>query len=184
MLNRGLMSLAHNALRPVVAVIGTTGVGKSQLAVHLAKSLQDAQLPVSKGLVLSADSMQLYKGLDVITNKVTTEEMEGIEHWGLNLISPENEGSWVVGKWCSEAAAKVCFALRHGPLLTWSRSRGRPKRFYRSYAVEHTTLSSTFSSHLVISPWKWPRRNPTYCDGDRLILARRWMVCHLHRGDY
>jgi len=93
-------------LRPLVAVIGTTGVGKSQLAVSLARSLRDASGP-SKSVILSADSMQLYKGLDVITNKVTAEEMGGVEHWGLDIVTPGQGGSWEVGKWCGEADRKV-----------------------------------------------------------------------------
>ncbi|BEJ16322.1 hypothetical protein CspHIS471_0509270 [Cutaneotrichosporon sp. HIS471] len=88
--------------RQVVAVIGTTGVGKSNLAVSLCKSLSSLE-PASSGKVLSADSMQLYKGMDLITNKVTVEEQGGIEHWGLGVIQPGQERSWEVGKWCSEA---------------------------------------------------------------------------------
>lgn len=85
-------------MRNVVAVIGTTGVGKSQLAVSLAQHVgsQDA-------FILSADSMQLYKGLDVITNKVTEEEQGGIRHWGLDIVQPGSGPSWEVGKWCGEA---------------------------------------------------------------------------------
>ena len=94
--------MSNSPLRSLVAVIGTTGVGKSQLAVSLARSL----LP-SPAIVLSADSMQLYKGLDVITNKVSEEEKHGIEHWGLDLVEPGQESSWEVGKWCNEAGEKV-----------------------------------------------------------------------------
>lgn len=90
-------------LRHVVAVIGTTGVGKSQLAISLARSLAP-----SSAVIISADSMQLYKGLDIITNKVTEEEKQGVEHWGLDIVQPGAGGSWNLGKWCSEAGKKVC----------------------------------------------------------------------------
>ncbi|RSH87237.1 hypothetical protein EHS25_003146 [Saitozyma podzolica] len=97
--------------RPIVAVIGTTGVGKSQLAVSLAQSIGNRPSPVagpsrSAGIVLSADSMQLYKGLDVITNKVTLDEMGGVEHWGLDVVQPGQGESWELGKWCTEAERK------------------------------------------------------------------------------
>lgn len=91
---------AATAPRTVVAVIGTTGVGKSDLAVALA--LSRARASATASTVLSADSMQLYKGLDVITNKMTVEEMRGVRHWGLDLVKP-GEGSWEVGRWCAEA---------------------------------------------------------------------------------
>lgn len=106
-----------------MAVIGTTGVGKSQLAVSLAQSFnlsRSSRLDLSNdenekrpAVILSADSMQLYTGLDVITNKVTVEEMGGIEHWGLNMVTPGEGKSWEVGKWCNEANAKVgnCLAV-------------------------------------------------------------------------
>ncbi|WVW84064.1 hypothetical protein I302_106092 [Kwoniella bestiolae CBS 10118] len=113
------MSTPHIAKqRPVVAVIGTTGVGKSNLAVALAQSLgrsprtaNGSGIPLDgapyPAVVLSADSMQLYKGLDVITNKVTEEEKGGVEHWGLDMVSPGQGGSWEVGKWCNEADKKI-----------------------------------------------------------------------------
>ncbi|WVR06929.1 hypothetical protein IAU60_003965 [Kwoniella sp. DSM 27419] len=119
------MSSTSDRLRPIVAVIGTTGVGKSQLAVSLAQSLRstnphESDLSLAGGslrrevrrgpssaVVLSADSMQLYKGLDVITNKVTEEERGGIEHWGLDMVTPGQGGSWEVGRWCTEADRKL-----------------------------------------------------------------------------
>ncbi|WVQ80798.1 hypothetical protein IAT38_002904 [Cryptococcus sp. DSM 104549] len=95
-------------LRPVVAVIGTTGVGKSQLAVSLAQSLRSSgrsspRTLIHPAVILSADSMQLYKGLDVITNKVTAEEMGGVPHWGLDVVDVGEGGSWDVGRWCNGA---------------------------------------------------------------------------------
>lgn len=102
--------------RPVVAVVGTTGVGKSQLAVSLAQSLRDSD-EYQNAVVLSADSMQLYCGLDVITNKVTEKEKGGVEHWGLDVVRPGHGGSWELGTWCTEAKKKVGRLLSMASLI-------------------------------------------------------------------
>ncbi|XP_071837581.1 tRNA dimethylallyltransferase-like isoform X2 [Apostichopus japonicus] len=65
---------------PVVVILGATGTGKSKLAVEIAKRFQ--------GDIISADSMQVYKGLDIITNKVTEEEQDGVPHHLLGVVSP------------------------------------------------------------------------------------------------
>ena len=63
----------------VVFVIGPTGVGKSKLGIEIAKQFE--------GEVISMDSMQVYKSLDILTNKVTDEETEGIPHHMLSIGS-------------------------------------------------------------------------------------------------
>ena len=75
--------------RDVVAVIGSTGTGKSQLAVDLARHA--AQHLGMHAEAISADSMQTYVGLDVITNKADASEMEGIPHHLLSFLSPGQE---------------------------------------------------------------------------------------------
>ncbi|EIW70385.1 hypothetical protein TREMEDRAFT_28696, partial [Tremella mesenterica DSM 1558] len=111
-----MFNMNSSRLRDIVAVIGTTGSGKSQLAVSLARSLDtlpsyvasptDTRTIPTKAVVLSADSMQLYRGLDVITNKASVEEQCGVEHWGMNMVSP-GEPSWELGRWCLEAGTKI-----------------------------------------------------------------------------
>ena len=66
---------------PVVAVGGPTASGKTAFSVQLAKRLG--------GEVVSADSMQIYKGLDVGTAKATKEEMEGVPHHLMDFLPPE-----------------------------------------------------------------------------------------------
>lgn len=66
---------------PVVAVVGPTATGKTALGVALAEQFG--------GEVISADSMQIYKGLDVGTAKVTTEETHGIPHHGVDILEPD-----------------------------------------------------------------------------------------------
>lgn len=66
---------------PVVAVVGPTATGKTALGVVLAQHFS--------GEVISCDSMQIYKGLDVGTAKVTPEETCGIPHHGVDILTPD-----------------------------------------------------------------------------------------------
>ena len=87
------------SLRPVVAICGTTGVGKSKLAVELA-------LRIAEGAaVINADAMQVYDGLDIITNKISREEMKGVPHLLMGFKKPGEQ--YVVGQWVEEAANAV-----------------------------------------------------------------------------
>lgn len=66
----------------VVQIIGTTGVGKSQLSIALAKYFH--------GEIINSDSMQVYKGLDIITNKHPEKDREGIPHHLLGFLDTED----------------------------------------------------------------------------------------------
>ena len=65
----------------MLAVVGPTATGKTALGVALARHFS--------GEVISADSMQLYKGLDVGTAKVTPDETHGIPHHAVDLLTPD-----------------------------------------------------------------------------------------------
>jgi len=67
--------------KKVIAVVGPTSSGKTALGIYLAKKLG--------GEVISADSRQVYKGLDVGTGKVTKKEMAGVPHHLLSVASPK-----------------------------------------------------------------------------------------------
>ena len=70
-----------NKKHPVLAVVGPTASGKTALGVALAEQFG--------GEIISADSMQIYKGLDVGTAKVTPEETRGIPHHGVDILQPD-----------------------------------------------------------------------------------------------
>lgn len=58
--------------------------------------------------VINADSMQIYQGLDIITNKVTEEEMEGVPHRLLGVVDPRSgERGWGMAKWVARALEEV-----------------------------------------------------------------------------
>ncbi|XP_028255233.1 tRNA dimethylallyltransferase isoform X2 [Parambassis ranga] len=64
----------------LVVILGATGTGKSKLAIEIGKRLQ--------GEIISADSMQVYHGLDIITNKVTAEELAQCRHHMISFVDP------------------------------------------------------------------------------------------------
>ncbi|CAG0901549.1 unnamed protein product [Cyprideis torosa] len=68
---------------PLIIVMGATGTGKSKLGIDLAHHFG--------GEVISADSMQVYRGLDIVTAKVTQEEMKGVTHHLLGYLDPLEE---------------------------------------------------------------------------------------------
>jgi tRNA dimethylallyltransferase len=70
-------------MKKVLIIIGPTASGKSAVAIKLAKKLN--------GEVISADSRQVYKGLDIGTGKVTKKEMRGIPHHLLDVIDPKKQ---------------------------------------------------------------------------------------------
>ena len=67
--------------KKLIVILGPTASGKSGLAVKLAKKFN--------GEIISADSRQVYKGMDIGTGKVTKKEMEGIFHYLLDVVSPK-----------------------------------------------------------------------------------------------
>ncbi len=66
----------------IVAIGGATATGKSALAVELARRIG--------GEIISADSMQIYQGMDIGTAKITEAEKGGIPHYLIDIISPKN----------------------------------------------------------------------------------------------
>ena len=70
---------------PVIAVVGPTGSGKSDLAVELALALD--------GEVINADAMQFYRGMDIGTAKITDAERRGVPHHLLDILDVTQEAS-------------------------------------------------------------------------------------------
>ena len=68
--------------KPMIVLTGPTAVGKTALSIELAKKIN--------GAIISADSMQVYKYMDIGSAKVTVDEMDGIKHY---LIDEKEKGS-------------------------------------------------------------------------------------------
>ena len=90
----------------IICVVGPTASGKTALAVELAK--------FTKGEVVSCDSMQIYRRMDIGTAKPTIAEMEGIPHHMVGIAEPTE--NWSVAKYVAEADKRVQDILDRGKL--------------------------------------------------------------------
>ncbi|MBT1035093.1 tRNA (adenosine(37)-N6)-dimethylallyltransferase MiaA [Canibacter sp. lx-45] len=75
---------------PVITVIGATGVGKSGFAINLAQKLRAANI---RAEIINADSMQLYRGMDIGTAKLPLAQRAGVMHHMLDVLEPNAEAT-------------------------------------------------------------------------------------------
>jgi tRNA dimethylallyltransferase len=92
---------------PLIIIVGPTATGKSDLAVRIARK----GIKGIKGEVISADSRQVYKGLDIGTGKITKREMKGVAHHLLDVADPRIPANsprrFNVEKWRAMAARAI-----------------------------------------------------------------------------
>jgi tRNA dimethylallyltransferase len=96
----------QETINKVLFIIGPTAVGKSKLAIELAKKLN--------GEIISADSMQVYIGMDIGTAKPSREELEEIPHHLINLIAPDKP--WSVSDFVNNAKSLIDDIAKKGKL--------------------------------------------------------------------
>ena len=82
----------------ILVLAGPTAVGKTELSIRLAKALN--------GEIVSTDSMQIYKGMDIGSAKITEEEMQGVKHHMLDVVEPDKAFSVADYKEMAEKAIK------------------------------------------------------------------------------
>ena len=80
-----------------IVILGPTGSGKTGVSIKIAKAID--------GEIISADSRAIYKDMDIGTAKPTKEEMDGIPHYGLDLVKPGER--FTVADWKAYAEAKI-----------------------------------------------------------------------------
>ena len=95
--------------KPLVVIAGATATGKSALAVNIAK--------IIGGEIISADSMQVYKFMDVGTAKVTEEEMCGIKHYLLDCLNPNESCDALRYKTLALEAMDEIYKNGHIPII-------------------------------------------------------------------
>ncbi|XP_027109642.2 adenylate isopentenyltransferase 5, chloroplastic-like isoform X2 [Coffea arabica] len=88
----------------VIFIMGATGTGKSRLSIDLA-----TQIPAE---IINSDKIQVYKGLDIVTNKVTEKEREGVPHHLLGEVEPDSD--FTTRDFCYEALSAIDRILDSG----------------------------------------------------------------------
>lgn len=84
-------------IKDVIIITGPTAVGKSEIAVEIAKTVG--------GEIISADSMQIYRGLNVGSGKITPEEMQGVKHYLLDIKSINQ--TYSVAEFCEDCKKTI-----------------------------------------------------------------------------
>lgn len=93
----------------LVIVAGPTAVGKSDFAVKLARKIN--------GEIISADSMQVYKGMDIGSAKITLEEMQGVPHHLIDILDPTKDFNVAVFKDLAKEAANDILKRGKVPII-------------------------------------------------------------------
>lgn len=96
-------------MKNLVILTGPTAVGKTSLSINLAKAIN--------GEIISADSMQIYKGMDIGTAKIMPEEMDGVTHHLIDVIDPTEDFHVVRFKEMVEAAIEEIYAKGKVPVI-------------------------------------------------------------------
>ena len=87
--------------KPLIIIAGPTATGKSDTAIELAKQIG--------GAVISADSMQVYRGCDIGSAKIMPDEMQGIDHYLIDCLDPKDEFHVVAfAKMAKDAMEQIC----------------------------------------------------------------------------
>lgn len=96
--------------RPLVVLTGPTAVGKTALSIQFAKAMQ--------GEIISADSMQVYRGMDIGSAKIKKAEMDGVPHHLIDILEPEDAFNVMLFQQLAKKAVEGIYERGHIPILT------------------------------------------------------------------
>lgn len=99
-----------NDKKPLIILTGPTAVGKSALSIKLAKAID--------GEIISADSMQVYRHMDIGSAKITRKQMEGIPHHLIDILEPYEEFNVAMFKALAKEAIQAIYGNGKIPILT------------------------------------------------------------------
>jgi tRNA dimethylallyltransferase len=100
--------------KQVIVVLGQTATGKSNLAVKIALGHSHGQGKPIKGEIVSADSRQVYKGLNIGTGKITKKEMKGVPHHLLDVANPRDK--FTVAEYQQKAIYAIADIIKRGKI--------------------------------------------------------------------
>lgn len=95
--------------KPLIILTGPTAVGKTKLSIALAKAVN--------GEIISADSMQVYRHMDIGSAKIKQEEMQGVAHYLIDVLDPEEEFHVVKFQEMAKQAMEEIYAKGKIPIL-------------------------------------------------------------------
>ncbi|MBQ2981662.1 MAG: tRNA (adenosine(37)-N6)-dimethylallyltransferase MiaA [Lachnospiraceae bacterium] len=101
--------MSGNVKKPLVILTGPTAVGKTEISIKLAKAIN--------GEIISADSIQVYKHFDIGSAKVTKEEMDGVKHYLIDVLEPDEEFNIYVFKKLAKEAMEEIYAKGKIPII-------------------------------------------------------------------
>ena len=96
--------------KPLLILTGPTAVGKTALSIQLAKAVG--------GEIVSADSMQVYRHMDIGSAKVTEEEMEGIPHYLIDVLDPQDDFNVATFQALARQAIDEIYSHGNIPIIT------------------------------------------------------------------
>ena len=123
---------------PLLVIVGPTAVGKTEMAIELAHRL--------RGEIISADSRQVYRYMDIGTAKPTLAEREGVPHHLLDIIYPDEEFSVADYQRLAQRAIKEIWEGKRLPILAGGTG------FYVNAVIDNYNFSSTAVN------WEFRRR--------------------------
>ncbi len=96
-------------MKNLVVITGPTAVGKTDISIKLAKEIN--------GEIISADSIQVYKGLDIGSAKITEDEMDGVKHYLIDVLEPTDDFDIYTFKQMAEDAIEKIYSKGKVPII-------------------------------------------------------------------
>lgn len=127
-MKKEIKKVSDSPLPKLIVVLGPTAVGKSDMAVNIALAIKSQTSKVKKSQkyhstkgaeIVSADSRQVYKGLDIGAGKITKKEMKGIPHYCLDIVSPKRAKQFSVAEFQTHTHKAITEIIDRGniPIL-------------------------------------------------------------------